>query len=172
MARKLAREALERVAGGHDPGAESSRDRVLTDSEFALFWRAAADDPVFGPLYKFLALTGQRRDEARGATWDEFDLESGFWTIPASRAKNKREHLIPLSAPALAVLRSLPRIRRRPTMVFTTTGSTMISGMARAKYRLDRRMLALARDYFGFTGLTIALTLPGHGTRRSRVLSH
>ncbi len=128
------------------PAPESSRDRVLADTELALLWHAAGDDPVFGPLYKFLALTGQRRDEARGATWDEFDLEGGLWTVPASRAKNGREHIVPLSAQALAVVNALPRIFRRPTMVFTTTGSTMISGMARAKHRLDQRMLTLAQE--------------------------
>jgi len=128
------------------PAAESSRDRVLADWELALLWRAADADPVFGPLYKFLTLTGQRRDEARGATWDEFDLETGIWTIPAGRAKNGREHELPLSDQAVDLLSNIPRIGRRPPMVFTTTGTSMISGMARAKRRLDERMLAIARQ--------------------------
>jgi len=134
------------VAAIDRPAAESSRDRVLADWELALLWRAADGDPVFGPLYKFLTLTGQRRDEARGATWDEFDLETGIWTIPAGRAKNGREHELPLSDQAVDLLSNIPRIGRRPPMVFTTTGTSMISGMARAKRRLDERMLAIARQ--------------------------
>ena len=126
------------------PAAQRSRDRVLSDSELALFWQAADKDPVFGPLYKLLALTGQRRDEARGATWDEIDLENGVWTLPAARTKNGRQHTVPLSPPAVALLSALPRIGRRPSLVFTTNGETMLSGLSRAKSRLDARMLALA----------------------------
>jgi len=128
------------------PAAQKSRDRVLSDTELGLLWRAADEDAVFGPLYKLLALTGQRRDEARGATWDEFDLDRGLWTLPAARTKNGRQHIVPLSARAVALLKSLPRVGRRPSLVFTTNGETMLSGLSRAKTRLDERMLELARD--------------------------
>ena len=52
----------------------------------------------------FLALTGVRSGEARGATWDEFDLEKAVWTVPASRMKNREEHRVPLSTEAVALL--------------------------------------------------------------------
>lgn len=128
------------------PAAQKSRDRVLSDGELALLWHAADEDRVFGPLYKLLALTGQRRDEARGATWDEFDLENGIWSLPAPRTKNGRAHDVPLSEPAIALLRSLPRVGRRPALVFTTNGETALSGLSKAKARLDARMLELARE--------------------------
>src|SRR5581483_3579005 len=128
------------------PAAQKSRTRVLSDSELALLWRAADEDEVFGPLYKLLVLTGQRRDEVRGATWDEFDLDKRVWTLPAARTKNGRSHTVPLSAQAVALLNSLPRIGRRPTLVFTTSGETMLSGLSRAKNRLDGRMLELAQE--------------------------
>jgi integrase len=130
------------------PAPRPQRERVLTDAELALLWRAADEDGVFGPLYKFLALTGQRRDEARGATWPEIDLDAATWTIPGSRTKNGKTHLVPLSPPAVTLLRTimpaLPRAGRRG-MIFTTTGATMLSGLSRAKERLDKRMLELRR---------------------------
>ena len=54
--------------------------------------------------FEFLVLTACRSAEVRGATWDEIDLEAAVWTIPARRTKAGREHRVPLSDRALAVL--------------------------------------------------------------------
>lgn len=54
--------------------------------------------------FEFCALTGVRSAEARGATWNEIDRESGVWTIPAGRMKTGRDHHVPLSREALVVL--------------------------------------------------------------------
>jgi integrase len=54
---------------------------------------------------EFIILNNCRTSEAIGATWAEFDLDAGLWTIPAGRMKAEREHVIPLSAAALAVLK-------------------------------------------------------------------
>ena len=53
---------------------------------------------------RFLVLTAARSGEARGATWDEIDLDGATWTIPASRMKAGLEHRVPLSDQALEVL--------------------------------------------------------------------
>ena len=58
---------------------------------------------------EFLILTAARSGEVRGATWGEFDLAAATWTIPAARMKAGREHRVPLSTAALAVLQSAPR---------------------------------------------------------------
>lgn len=55
-------------------------------------------------------LTATRPGEAVGAQWEEFDLENKRWTIPVERMKANREHEIPLSTQALAVLQDLPRL--------------------------------------------------------------
>ena len=55
-------------------------------------------------------LTATRTSEVLKARWDEFDLEKGVWIIPAVRMKARIEHRVPLSNPALAVLRSLPHL--------------------------------------------------------------
>lgn len=59
---------------------------------------------------RLLILTATRSGEARGAKWQEFDLEKKTWLIPGERTKAKREHLIPLSKEALELVKSLPLI--------------------------------------------------------------
>lgn len=58
---------------------------------------------------EFLILTACRSGEVRGATWREIDLDSATWTIPAERMKAGREHTVPLSDRAVAILKNLPR---------------------------------------------------------------
>lgn len=69
-----------------------------------------AADGMGARALTFAILTAARSGEARGATWSEIDLERRIWTIPASRMKAGREHRVPLSRPALALLETLPRI--------------------------------------------------------------
>jgi integrase len=59
---------------------------------------------------EFAILTACRSGEVRGATWGEFDLDGAVWTIPSSRMKAKKEHVVPLSGAALALLKGLPRL--------------------------------------------------------------
>ena len=54
--------------------------------------------------FEFLILTGARAGEVVGATWGEIDLEARTWTIPAARMKAKKEHRVPLSDRAVAIL--------------------------------------------------------------------
>jgi integrase len=52
-----------------------------------------------------LILTACRTGEVQGARWREFDLDKATWTIPAERMKARREHRVPLSKAALAILK-------------------------------------------------------------------
>jgi len=61
---------------------------------------------------EFLILTASRCGEASAAKWDEIDMEKGVWTIPAERMKARREHRVPLSDAALAVLTKAKEIRQ------------------------------------------------------------
>lgn len=58
---------------------------------------------------EFVLLTAARSGEARGATWEEINLDAGMWIIPSSRMKAKKEHRVPLSTPAIQMLKALPR---------------------------------------------------------------
>lgn len=60
---------------------------------------------------RFAILTAARSGEVRGATWREFDLVAGLWTVPAERMKAKREHRVPLSEAATAVLEEMSHAR-------------------------------------------------------------
>ena len=68
-----------------------------------------ARDGVAARALEFAILTAARTGEVIGATWAEFDLQDRLWTIPAERMKAGREHRVPLSAPALAILQALPK---------------------------------------------------------------
>ncbi len=70
---------------------------------------------------EFLVLTASRSGEVRGANWDEFDLSAKLWTIPAARMKAKREHRVPLSARALALLEDAKGLGDGKGLVFPGT---------------------------------------------------
>lgn len=72
--------------------------------------RLRAAEGVGARCLEFAILTGARSGEARGATWSEIDTEARTWTVPAARMKAGREHRVPLSNAALALLAGLPRI--------------------------------------------------------------
>ncbi len=126
------------------PTGERSRDRVLSDDELRRLWTATdAIGWPFRDLVRLLLLTGQRRDEVGRMRWSELDLGAATWTLPKERAKNGQAHAVPLSAPALAILRALPRIeggKDSVDYVFTSTGRTPVSGFSNAKERLDKLM--------------------------------
>lgn len=61
---------------------------------------------------RFTILTGARSGEARGALWDEIDLDAKTWTIPARRMKAARPHRVPLSAPAIEIIKTMRALRR------------------------------------------------------------
>jgi integrase len=66
------------------------------------------ESPVARAL-EFLILTCTRSNEVLGARRDEIDLEARLWTIPAHRMKKFKTHVVPLSDPAVELLRGLPR---------------------------------------------------------------
>ena len=68
--------------------------------------------------FRFLVLTAARSGEARGARWDEIDLDARTWAIPKSRMKAGREHRVPLSDTALEVLRRAKALDDNSGLVF------------------------------------------------------
>jgi integrase len=78
---------------------------------------------------EFAVLTAARSGEVRGAIWDEIDLDEALWVIPEGRMKAGKEHKVPLSAPAIKLLRSLPRFKRVP-YVFPSPRGTALSDMS------------------------------------------
>jgi integrase len=127
------------------PAPEKPRDRVLTDDEIRLFWKSCDKlGQPFGPLFKLLLLTGQRRGEVGEMT--EREIVGDVWTIPAGRSKNGDEHAITLPQAARAILEGVERIKGRAGYLFTTTGDSPVSGFTRAKGRLDKLMAEIASE--------------------------
>ena len=122
------------------PARGQSRDRVLTDEEIVAFWRGTERlGWPFGPAFRLMLITGQRRGECCGMRWDELDLDNCRWVIPASRAKNAKASIVHLHKLAVDILQALPRLHGCP-FVFSTTGTGPVSGFGWAKVRLAQHM--------------------------------
>lgn len=86
--------------------AKSQNQPALQDKDVTRWFAALRRrEGTASRALEFLALTAARSGEVRGARWDEFDLDRALWIIPASRMKMDKEHRIPLSTAALALLK-------------------------------------------------------------------
>lgn len=114
------------------------RSRTLNNAELRHLWAACERlSYPYGPVFQLLLITGQREREVSDATWDEFDLEGGLWTIPKARMKGYRSHEVPLSASAVRLLKALPRFKGRH-LFSSSAGAKPLSGFSKPKIKLDR----------------------------------
>jgi integrase len=144
---------------GTNKSEEVSRERVLKDHELRVIWKCAGDDH-YSAIIKLLMLTGQRADEIASLQWSEIGeiivpekrladaIKLPSFTIsaielPAERTKNKKPHIVPLSAAAAALLaKQQRRVDGDGTLrkfVFGI-GQRGFSGWSRCKERLDERI--------------------------------
>ncbi|MBX9596675.1 MAG: tyrosine-type recombinase/integrase, partial [Roseomonas sp.] len=100
--------------------------------EMPRFWAALAErEGTAAQALRFAVLTAARSGEVRGATWREFDLAQRLWVIPEGRMKAGREHRVPLSDAALALLELVRPDQPDPDApVFPARGSSALSDMA------------------------------------------
>jgi integrase len=121
------------------------RGHVPSDDELRSIWRAL-DSPGdhYGAIVKLLLLTGARRDEIGSLRWSEVDLDDATITLPPPRTKNRREHIIPLSSPALALLAAQPRRTSADGAprdhVFGNGSERGFQGWSKSKAELDARI--------------------------------
>jgi integrase len=128
------------------PTRELHRDRVLSHAEIRAFWAATAATGVpFGPICRLLLLTGQRRGDILGLRWREISLEERLIEIAGDRYKGGRPHLVPLSEPALAIVRECRTLCDAGELVFPSAAGAdrVASGFSKWKARLDRQMAAV-----------------------------
>jgi integrase len=111
---------------------ERPRDRVLSDAELGLIWRALGDDH-YSIIVKLLMLTGQRLSEITALRWSEIDFDRGVISLPAGRTKNHRAHDIPITPTMAALLRAQSK---RGDLVFGR-GVSGYAGAGHSKERLD-----------------------------------
>jgi integrase len=144
---------------------ENSRDRVLIKvdeetgeidaTELKLVWDALGDDD-YGAILKLLILTGAREAEIAALKWSEVDLTKNLILLPGelsseiSRAtKNHRDHTIPLSAAAKAIIEARPKRvgfdGKLRNLIFGT-GEGPFSGFSKSKKRLDEALTEAAGE--------------------------
>ncbi|HYT69222.1 MAG TPA: tyrosine-type recombinase/integrase [Vicinamibacterales bacterium] len=103
--------AASPAVGVARPSPEHARDRVLTPEEIRTLWtKFKALSPALGAFFKLRLLTAQRGGEVASMRWQDVDLKTGWWTIPATVSKNKLAHRVPLTPSVVALLKTL-----RPT---------------------------------------------------------
>jgi integrase len=113
-------------------GADRARTRVLDNEELRDLWAALdmvkASSPTFAALVRMLLLSGQRREEVAGMTWEEIGRDD-VWEIAAERYKTGKPHAVPLSAAARAIIGE-----SGTGLVFTTDGrhARVNAGLKRA----------------------------------------
>ena len=124
--------------GVRKPDAARARERVLSDAEIVKFWNACDQiTEPFGRLFRLLLLTGCRLNEV--ARMRRSELSGDIFTIPGSRTKNHRTHVVHLSQMARDILASVVNTTGGD-IIFTTTGTTPVSGWSSIKRRLDAVM--------------------------------
>jgi integrase len=91
---------------GIERAPEQKRQRYLSPAEIIRLSEALAAHPerASADAVRLLLLTGARRGEVLSASWNQFDWSAGAWTKPGATTKQKTDHRIPLSAPALQLL--------------------------------------------------------------------
>jgi len=95
------------VVNSFKPPTPASRDRVLTDPELAAIWNALEDDD-YAKVIKLLVCTGCRRAEVGGMKWTEFSDDMSTWGLPKERAKNAKEHKLPVTPLMAEIIESIP----------------------------------------------------------------
>jgi integrase len=94
-------------------------------------------DAIAARALEFTILTASRTGEVLGARWDEIDIAQRIWTVPADRMKGGKEHRVPLSQPAVAVLSVMSKVRQNE-YVFPGDRRAMLSNTS--MLMLMRRM--------------------------------
>lgn len=110
------------------------RDHLLSDDDLRKVWAATEGGGAYNAIVRTLALTGARREEIGALRWDEVDPDGGTITLAAERVKTARTHVIPLSGPALAIIKVQ---LRDGDYVFG--GDRRFRGWSSGKEKLDER---------------------------------
>ena len=120
--------------------APPARERAPSIEEVRRIYNATfALGDLWGPLFRLILLTAQRKSEIAHLRWSEVDLAGRRLLLGGARTKNSKPHITHLSDPALEELQWLSACADEDVdLVFTTTGKTPVSGFSKTKARLDK----------------------------------
>ena len=131
---------LDQVLPARDEIQKTRHFAALPYSDIPAFMAELREQHgVAARALEFLILCASRTGEVLGATWTEIDLGQKLWTIPETRMKSGREHVVPLSDAASDVLRYLPREQGNPCCFIGQRGGGLSnSAMIRTLGRLRK----------------------------------
>ena len=115
--------SLRDLLGAPTKVAERKHHAALPYAELPAFLQALRQHEGIGArALEFTILTAGRLGEVVGAQWGEIDLDNKVWTVPADRMKGGKEHRVPLSPAAIALLRGLPTEKNNPNVFIGARG--------------------------------------------------
>jgi integrase len=126
---------FRKFAGGQLVENKSTPRPALTDDAevaklfqtIAVPFEAARYGDIVGHALRFISLTVVRPGEIATADWADFDFSRARWTIPAEKMKIDKEHVVPLSRQALAILEQVKRLTGQRQFVFSGSRDEAIS---------------------------------------------
>ncbi len=123
------------------PAKVRQRHHVLSEGDIRKLWASLSEEPcrTAAPL-KLRLLTAQRGGEVVSMRWREVDLDTCWWTIPSERSKNGLPHRVPLSPPALALLKDLHEQSHDSPWVFPSPrGNSYLADTHRSTERIRKK---------------------------------
>ena len=121
--------ALGKILGPHSDKAKHMAAAPYAELPALLEKIRTASDSLGRAALMFTILTAARSGEVRSMVWSEVDLDAALWTVPAHKMKGRREHVVPLSGAAEAILRQMAGLfgGRPDEPVFPGRGSKPLS---------------------------------------------
>ncbi len=103
--------------------------------------------PATRLCFRFAVLTAARSGEARGARWNEIDMDAAIWTVPAGRMKGGKAHRVPLSDAALDVLRQARALSDGDGLMFPAPRGGMLSDSTVSKLLRENGIAAVPHGF-------------------------
>ena len=148
--------------------AEKDNQPALQLDDAAAWWKALQKrEGMAARALEFLTLCASRSGEVRGATWNElegWDRDNPLWTIPAKRMKAEKEHQVPLTPEAVAILNALPRNPESPYVFWAPRGG-MLSDMTLSAVMRRMQEAAEAKGEKGWLDRVSKRPAVPHGLR-------
>ncbi|HMJ87279.1 MAG TPA: integrase arm-type DNA-binding domain-containing protein [Vicinamibacterales bacterium] len=177
------------VIGVKKPTKETTRDRVLTDSEIRRLWEACATQNAYVcAWFRLRLVTAQRGGELLQMRWQDIDPKSHFWTIPGEFVKNAHGHRVFLNETARKILAGVPKLKKPKKAMWVFPKSLMgdykhvgrrLAQSTRANIVVEPKTNGKARDRVDIRGhdlrRTAASLMASGGVPRfviSRILNH
>lgn len=147
-------------------GGKKHHPRVSIEAVPGFMRDLMTRESVSARALAFAVLTAARSGEIRSAAWDEIDLQSRVWTVPAERMKSGRLHRVPLSSEAVRLLESCSRTRGS-RLIFPGKSGNPLSDNTLSKLIKDMHEQAVNKGGKGYLDKQQGRIATPHGTARS-----